>query len=124
MGGQIQVNLAPADPFRSFVKASSERWPSPARRAAPTTQVPTMIEWVPISLSSTVVILTPARTPANIDRLNSEVNESRKSSELATNLLKAVYEPKVESPQNVAAFLADEIQKWLPIARETGFSID
>jgi tripartite-type tricarboxylate transporter receptor subunit TctC len=83
-----------------------------------------MIEWVPISLSSTVVILTPARTPANIDRLNSEVNESRKSSELATNLLKAVYEPKVESPQNVAAFLADEIQKWLPIARETGFSID
>jgi tripartite-type tricarboxylate transporter receptor subunit TctC len=129
LGGQIQVNFGTTANLLPLIREGKLRAlaVTSRTRSPDYPEVPTMIEsgFPALSLSSTVVILAPARTPPNIiDRLNSEVNESLKSSELATNLLKTGYKPKVESPQNVAAFLADEIQKWLPIARETGFSID
>src|SRR5262249_39556319 len=120
LGGQIQVNFGTTANLLPLIREGKLRAlaVTSRTRSPDYPEGPTMIEsgFPALSLSSTVVILAPARTPANIiDRLNNEVNESLKSSELATNLLKAGYEPIVESPQNVAAFLVEEIQKWLPI---------
>jgi tripartite-type tricarboxylate transporter receptor subunit TctC len=129
LGGQIHVNfgslvnllpLIREGKLRALAITSETRSPDlPA--------VPTMIEsgFPALTLTSTLGIFAPARTPANIvNKLNSEVNASLKSQELNANLLKVSYVPKAMSPQSFAALLVEEQQKWLPIARDTGFSID
>jgi len=129
LGGQIQVNFNTIGSTLPLIREGKLRAlaVTGATRSPDFPELPTMVEagFPDLTLSSTVGILAPARTPARvINRLNSEVNESLKSAELKANMLKAGYEAKAGSPQNFAAFLADEMQRWLPIAKETGFTME
>jgi tripartite-type tricarboxylate transporter receptor subunit TctC len=129
LGGQIQVNFSTSGGVLPLIREGKLRAlaVTGATRNPDFPELPTMIEsgFPELTLSSTVGILAPARTPASvINKLNSEVNESLKSSELKLNMLKAGYEAKVGSPQNFSALLAEELQRWLPIAKETGFKIE
>jgi tripartite-type tricarboxylate transporter receptor subunit TctC len=129
LGGQIQVNFNTIGSTLPLIREGKLRAlaVTGATRSPDFPELPTMVEagFPDLTLSSTVGILAPARTPASvINRLNREVNESLKSSELKANMLKAGYETKAGSPQNFAAFVADEMQRWLPIAKETGFTME
>jgi tripartite-type tricarboxylate transporter receptor subunit TctC len=57
---------------------------------------------------------------AIINKLNTEINESLKSPEVNAVLAKLGFEPKVTTPQEFAAFLAAEMQKWPPLLRAAG----
>jgi tripartite-type tricarboxylate transporter receptor subunit TctC len=129
LGGQIQVTFTTTASALPLIREGKLRAlaVTSATRSPDFPDVPTMMErgFPALTLSSTTGILAPARTPAVVvGRLNGEVNESLKSSELRANILKVGYEPQVGWPQTFAVFLAEETQKWLPIAKETGFTMD
>jgi tripartite-type tricarboxylate transporter receptor subunit TctC len=78
-----------------------------------------------LTLSSTIGMLVPARTPADIvDRLYREVLEVTKTEAVRQSIAKAGYEVGVKSPAEFAAQLAREKGIWLPIAQKIGFKIN
>jgi tripartite-type tricarboxylate transporter receptor subunit TctC len=66
-------------------------------------------------------LLGPARTPAVIvNRLHAEINASLATAEMQASLAKVGFEPKVGSPNDFAAQLAEEIETWKAAARVAG----
>jgi tripartite-type tricarboxylate transporter receptor subunit TctC len=88
-----------------------------------TPELPTMIEaGVPdfTSVSFTAVVA-PAGTPAAIvGKLNAAINESLTSPEVASTLVRLNVDAKVSSPQEFAAFLAREREKWSAVVKTAG----
>jgi tripartite-type tricarboxylate transporter receptor subunit TctC len=65
----------------------------------------------------------PAATPsAVINRLNAEVNENVKSTEVKANLDRLGFDPMIMSPQEFAAFLARRRRSGRPSSRPPIFS--
>ena len=92
-------------------------------RGAQTPDLPTMIEaGVPdfTSVSFTAVVA-PAGTPAAIvAKLNAAINESLKSPEIGATLTKLNVDAKTSSPDEFAAFLARERDKWTTVIKTAG----
>ena len=92
-------------------------------RSPQTPELPTMIEaGVPdfTSVSFTAVVA-PAGTPAAIvGKLNAAINESLTSPEVASTLVRLNVDAKVSSPQEFAAFLAREREKWSAVVKTAG----
>ena len=92
-------------------------------RSPQTPELPTMIEaGVPdfTSVSFTAVVA-PAGTPAAIvGKLNAAINESLTSPEVASTLVRLNVDAKVSSPQEFAAFLAREREKWTVVVKTAG----
>jgi tripartite-type tricarboxylate transporter receptor subunit TctC len=85
--------------------------------------VPTMIEsGLPqLALIFSAGLLAPACTPSEIiARLNAEINEAMRAPELEAGMAKLGFEPQIWSPQEYAAFLADEVRRWPPIVKAAG----
>jgi tripartite-type tricarboxylate transporter receptor subunit TctC len=55
-----------------------------------------------------------------VTRLNADINECLKSSDVNAVLKKLALEPKVTTPQEFTAFVAAEMQKLPPIVRAAG----
>jgi tripartite-type tricarboxylate transporter receptor subunit TctC len=67
----------------------------------------------------------PAGTPAEIvNRINGEINEALKSPELRANLVRVGFEPTGGSPQDFAKLIAEQLEKWTPIVKSSGFQMD
>jgi len=70
-------------------------------------------------------LLAPAGTPAQIvDRLNGAINQGLQSAELNSNLGRLGAETKAGSPQDFAAFIAEETRKWGAIVTQSGVKLD
>jgi tripartite-type tricarboxylate transporter receptor subunit TctC len=85
--------------------------------------VPTMIEsGLPqLALIFSAGLLAPAGTPGEIIfRLNTEINEAMRAPELEASMAKLGFEPQIWSPQEYAAFLAEEARRWPPIVKAAG----
>jgi len=66
----------------------------------------------------------PAATPAAvITRLNAEVNETLKSAEVKANLDRLGFDPMIMSPQEFAAFLTAQAQKWPPVIKAANIQL-
>ena len=66
-------------------------------------------------------LLGPAATPLVIvNKLNAEINASLATGDMQAGLAKVGFEPKVGSPQDFAAQLAEEIETWKAAARAAG----
>jgi tripartite-type tricarboxylate transporter receptor subunit TctC len=96
-------------------------------RGAQTPDLPTMIEaGVPdfTSVSFTAVVA-PAGAPAAIvGKLNAAINESLKSPEVAGTLVKLGVDAKITSPDEFAAFLAREREKWTTVVKTAGVQME
>ena len=63
-------------------------------------------------------LLAPAGTPpAIIDRINTIINDGL-TSDMRAAVIKLGMEPKSGSPQDFAAFIADEVQRWNVVVRD------
>jgi tripartite-type tricarboxylate transporter receptor subunit TctC len=97
------------------------------KRNAQAPDVPTMIEsgvadFVSVSFTGVVA---PAATPAAIiARLNSAINESLKSAELEAAFTKLAVEPRTGSPEDFAAFLARERERWSVVIKAAGVKVE
>jgi tripartite-type tricarboxylate transporter receptor subunit TctC len=97
------------------------------KRNAQAPDVPTMIEtgvadFVSVSFTGVVA---PAATPAAIiARLNSAINESLNSAELEAAFTKLAVEPRTGSPEDFAAFLARERERWSVVIKAAGVKVE
>jgi tripartite-type tricarboxylate transporter receptor subunit TctC len=125
LGGRIQMNFGTQSTLLPLFREGKIRAlaVTTETRAKDLPDVPTMAEsGLPqISLGFSAGILAPAGTPAAIvGKLNAEINEAMKSPELASSMGKLGFEPKFWSPQDYAAFLAEEMKRWPPIVKASG----
>jgi tripartite-type tricarboxylate transporter receptor subunit TctC len=96
-------------------------------RSAQAPDLPTMIEaGVPdfTSVSFTAVVA-PAGTPAAIvTKLNAAINDSLTSPEVGGTLVKLSVDAKNSSPEEFAAFLTRERDKWTTVVKGAGVQVD
>jgi tripartite-type tricarboxylate transporter receptor subunit TctC len=70
-------------------------------------------------------VVAPAGTPGEIiAKLNAAINAGLGSAEAKENLARFSAIAKVGTPQDFAAFLADEMPKWADIVKLAGARID
>lgn len=129
LGGRIQMNLgagATLVPLIREGKIKALAVTSP-RRGAELPDVPTMIESGLPDLTSVTYygFFGPAGTPADVvARINQEINESLKSPELRATMVRVGFEPTGGSPQDYAALIAEQLQRWAPLVTSTGFTME
>ena len=74
---------------------------------------------------SWTAIMAPSGTPAAVvTRLNAAINQGLNSPEIGSTLRRLSAEAKIGSPQDFAAFLAEETQKWAAIVKSSGVRLD
>jgi tripartite-type tricarboxylate transporter receptor subunit TctC len=90
-------------------------------------QVPTMIEsgYTGFPASSWTGVLAPAGTPAPvIGRLNAAINNGLQSAEIKAIFAKFSAEAKVGSPQDFAAFIAEQAPQWAALVKASAAKVE
>ena|SRR5262245_39717450 len=90
------------------------------RRSSQMPDVPTMIEAGVADFTSVSFtgVVAPTGTPdAIVNRLNADINASLQSPEVASALVRLGVDVKISSPQEFAAFLARERDKWAAVIK-------
>ena len=128
LGGRIQMNIGNASTLLPLHRAGQLRiiGYTGTSRAADMPDVPTMIEaGYPGVVSTTYYgLYGRADLPAAIvNRLNTEVAEILKDAEVRQSLAKIGFEPKALPVGELKALLAREAEKWIPVARASGFQM-
>jgi tripartite-type tricarboxylate transporter receptor subunit TctC len=124
LGGRIHINFAPVSNVLPMIQQGQVRplaFTGAARDPA-LPDVPTMTEsgYPQVGFQPDVwqAFVAPAGTPAAvIGKLNAEVNETLKAPEVRANLDRLGFNPMIMSPQEFAAFLAAQAQKWPPVIK-------
>jgi tripartite-type tricarboxylate transporter receptor subunit TctC len=112
----VALPLVQAGVVRALAVTSEARHPQ-----AP--DVPTLIEGgLPdfVSVSFTGVVGRAGISPAIVAKLNSVINESLKSPDVAATLGKLAVDVKNETPAQFAAFLSEEMTTMAPVIKAAG----
>jgi tripartite-type tricarboxylate transporter receptor subunit TctC len=108
-----------AGKLRPLAVTSAQRWPE-------LPDVPTLVEvgYMDAPYDTLFGVVAPMGTPAAvIDKLNATVNEGLRAPETLATLAKLGIEPKLTTPQEFAAIIAEEAPKWADVVRKTGIKI-
>lgn len=129
MGGQVQMMFDNIPSSISHIRSGKLRAlaTTGAKRAAALPDLPTMAEaGVPGYESGAWFGLTvPAGTPKEIiARLNAEGQKATKSPEFIKRMSDLGYEIVGGTPEQMAAMIKDEIQRWGPIVKASGAKVD
>ena len=129
MGGTIHLNIGTASTLVPLIREGKIRaisvWGPTRFPELP--EVPTMIEsgFPGLSLFFWSGLWAPAGTPVEIvNRLNAETNAALRSPEMKASMERLGIETMIGSPQEFAAFLAEEHPKWARIVEASGVKID
>ena len=98
-----------------------------AERNAEIPDVPTMIEsgYRDFPPASWTGVLAPAGTPAAVvAKINAAINAGLASPEIKASFAKFSAEAKTGSPQDFAAFIADEAPKWAALVKASGAKVE
>jgi tripartite-type tricarboxylate transporter receptor subunit TctC len=129
LAGQVQVYFETAPVILPHVEAGKLKVIAVAgsSRLAQLPDVPTTIEegYPNLIGGFWAGILAPARTPsAVIDQLNIAINDVMRSEEAKLAMVKLGAESRPGSPQDFAAFIAAERQKWSAVIASAGLKIN
>jgi tripartite-type tricarboxylate transporter receptor subunit TctC len=129
MGGSIHLNIGTASTLVPLIRDGKIRaisvWGPTRLPELP--EVPTMIEsgFPGLSLFFWSGLWAPAGTPAAIvNRLNAETNAALRSDEMKAAMQRLGIETMLGSPQDFAAFIADETPKWARIVEASGVKVE
>jgi tripartite-type tricarboxylate transporter receptor subunit TctC len=125
VAGQVQMTFEGTSVLLPLIQSGKLRAlaTTSSKRIAELPDLPTMAEsgfagFVSISWTG---LLAPARTPRDvIDRLNVEINEGLKSTELRSALGKLSNQPLGGAPQDFTDMIKGDIAKWAPIVKALG----
>jgi tripartite-type tricarboxylate transporter receptor subunit TctC len=129
LGGTIHLNIGTASTLVPLIQEGKLRaisvWGPTRFPELP--DVPTMMEsgFPGLSLYFWSGLWVPAGTPAAIvDKLNAATNAALRSPEMKASMDKLGIEATIGSPQDFAAFIADEAPKWARIVEASGVKVD
>ena len=129
LGGRIEMNFGSGSTLFPLIRDGRLRAlavTSPAR-SPEQPQVQTMIEaGLPVmTVVTRYGLLGPAGLPAQvIERLNAEINASLRIADVAATMAGIGFEPVGGSPRDFALAIADDLRKWAPIVKATGFQLE
>jgi len=129
LGGRIHMNLGAGATLVPLIREGKIRAlavTSP-QRSSELPDVPTMAESGYPGLTTVTYygFWGPAGAPGEVvNKINGEINEALKSPELRANLVRAGFEPTGGSPEDFAKLIAEQLQKWMPIVKSSGFQMD
>jgi tripartite-type tricarboxylate transporter receptor subunit TctC len=112
--------LSQAGRLRVLAVTSSQRWASMP-------QVPTVAEsgFPGFEAIAWNGIVAPAGTPQEVIlRLNDELGAILRQSDVAAKLVSAGWEPAPGTPEAFGRYIADEQQRWAPVIRRSGATLD
>jgi tripartite-type tricarboxylate transporter receptor subunit TctC len=129
LGGRIHMNLGAGATLVPLIREGKIKAlaVTSEKRGAELPEVPTMTESGLPELTTVTYygFLGPAGTPAEVvTRINSEINDSLKSAELRASMQRVGFEPVGGSPQDFATLIAQQLQRWAPIVKASGFQMD
>jgi tripartite-type tricarboxylate transporter receptor subunit TctC len=129
LGGTIHLNIGTASTLVPLINEGKLRaisvWGPTRFPELP--DVPTMIEsgFPGLSLWFWSGLWAPAGTPvAIVDKLNAEANAAMGSPEMKASMAKLGIEATIGSPQDFAAFIANEAPKWARIVEASGVKVE
>lgn len=129
LGGTIHINIGTLATLLPLIREGKLRaiavWGQTREPDLP--EVPTMIEsgFPGVTLGFWVGLWTPAGTPTNvIGRLNRAANAALDSAEMRASMRRLGVEPRIGSPEEFAAFIADQAPKWAEIVKTSGVAIN
>jgi tripartite-type tricarboxylate transporter receptor subunit TctC len=129
LGGRIQMYLpTPATglPLINDGKLRALAITS-AARSPDLPDVPTMAEvgMGELTLDFWAGVLVPAGTPADVvGKLNAAINAHLRSPEMTATMRRLGFAAKIGSPQDFAAFIAEELPRWAAIVKSSGVTGD
>ncbi len=116
----VLLQLVKQDRLRALAVTSAARWPE-------LPEVPTLTEAgiFPYAIEVWWGIVGPAGLPrAVLARLNGAINEALRSTELRANFTNLGIEPRISTPEEFAALLAEDAPRWFDIIRMTGIKLE
>lgn len=129
LGGQTQMTIDGLTGLFPLIKEGKVRPLAVARpiRWPPLPDVPTLKEsgFPDFVIDAWTGVVAPAGTPpAIVGKLNAAINEGLESADMKANLARFSAIAKTGSPEDFAAFLADEMPKWAEIVKLSGAKIE
>jgi tripartite-type tricarboxylate transporter receptor subunit TctC len=129
LGGRIQMmNPTPSTslPLIREGRMRALAITSPARIAelpdVPTTREAGLPD---LTLEFWAGVLAPAGTPPDIvGKVNAAINETLRSPEMRESMAQLGFDAKIGTPQDFAAFIAEEIPRWAKIVKTTGVTFE
>jgi tripartite-type tricarboxylate transporter receptor subunit TctC len=127
VGGQVQMTFEGTSVLLPLIETGKLRAlaVTSAKRLPQLPDVPTMTEsgFPGFVSTSWTGLLAPAHTPREvIDKLNAQVNEGLKSTELKAALAKVSNEPVGGTPKEFADTIKGDIDKWAPVVKALGLA--
>jgi tripartite-type tricarboxylate transporter receptor subunit TctC len=125
LGGRIHINIGTSATLVPLINAGKIKAITVlgiARHPAlPDTPTLTESGYPGLAAFNVMGILAPAGVPAGIvETLSRAIRDSVNSSELRASINNVGFEPRVSTPAEYAAFLAGELRKWQPVAKDLG----
>jgi len=125
VGGRVQVMFASSTTALPMVRDGKLRAlaTTNAKRTAQLPEVPTMAEaGMPrFSIGSWAALFGPAKMPKEVlERLNQEVIAAMKRPEVREQLERQAFEYAPSTPEELGAFLKDQLEVWSRTIRESG----
>jgi tripartite-type tricarboxylate transporter receptor subunit TctC len=116
----VLLQLVKQGRLRALAVTSAARWPE-------LPEVPTLTEVgiFPYPIEVWWGIVGPAGLPRAVAaRLNGAINEALRSTDLRANFTNLGIEPRISTPAEFAALLADDAPRWFDIIRMTGIKLE
>lgn len=129
LGGQIPVSVNPVGEILPHVRAGKVRVlaTTGTRRSRFLPEVPSMVEsgFRDIVVESWLGFLAPARVPAEtINRLAAAIADATRADDVVQAYEKFGVEPAGSTPASFAAALREDIARWAPIVKASGFTAE
>lgn len=129
LGGRIDVVFTSLPSVAGQIKSGSLRpiAVTSARRARSFDYVPTIAEagFKDFDVNPWFGLMAPKRTPpALVARINRDVNELLRTTEVADSFAAQGAEPYVTTPQQFAEVLKHDVAKWSAVVKASGASVD
>ena len=96
------------------------------KRMASLPDVPTIAETLPgFESAAWFAIVAPPKTPqAVVDKINADVNEALRQSDIVQRLTQLSAEPIGGTPQATAAYMREEIERWHQVIKAANVKLD
>lgn len=129
MGGQINVVFTSLPSVSGFIKNGTLRpiAVTSAKRAAAFSNIPTIAEagFGAFDVNPWFGLMAPAHTPRDVIlKINADVNTVLRSKEVIDSFNAQGAEPYITRPEEFAAILKADIEKWTGVVKASGAQVD
>ncbi len=129
VGGRVQIGFASVSSALQLVntKRLKALGITSAQRTKAAAELPTLAEqgFKDVVVTTWNALFVPAKTPATIiTRLNAEIVKLVNDAEVIDRFTAVGVEAASSTPQELEAFVKQEVQRWAKVVRESGATVD